>query len=195
MKPSSIYHLSGNKKLNLYTDEKEMIQEEIKKCSKCELCKLEINEIKPFDTYRFEKKKYFIIAQNPSFNRHGASYEIFDNEDNKNDKVFLEVLKKLNIYRDDCYVTNIVKCSTKHNLNPKEYIEKCINYLLREINIVKPEIIITLGSIAKEFLNSYRNENTKIISIYHPSYYLRINSFNLDSAVNNMYNDLKEKLK
>jgi len=92
----------------------------------------------------------------------------------------------LNIKREEVYITNIVKCRPPQNRDPEiEEIESCKPYLLKQIDIIKPKIIVTLGRIAFKYLlneeipitkargNIYNFNGIKVIPTYHPSYLLR----------------------
>jgi len=63
-----------------------------------------------------------------------------------------ELLKKMinaiNLQLDECYVTNLVKCESSDSLvKPSDMISSCLEILKREIEIVKPSIILVLGEI------------------------------------------------
>ena len=51
--------------------------------------------------------------------------------------------------REEVYITNVVKCRPPGNRDPKqEEIEACLPYLLRQIRLIKPKVIVALGRIA-----------------------------------------------
>ena len=88
--------------------------------------------------------------------------------------------------REEVYVTNIVKCRPPQNRDPEiEEVELCKEYLLKELEIIKPKIIVTLGRIAFKYLLNdetpiskargkiFEFKGIKVIPIYHPSYLLR----------------------
>ncbi len=92
---------------------------------------------------------------------------------------------KLDLERD-VYICNIVKCSPQSNHNPKaNEIAMCKNYLLSQIELVKPNIIIALGRfaiwtlldspVAIEKLRGkvHRYNNIPLIATYSPIYLLR----------------------
>jgi uracil-DNA glycosylase family 4 len=92
----------------------------------------------------------------------------------------------LNIKREEIYISNIVKCRPPQNRDPEiDEVESCIPYLIKQIDIIKPNLIVTLGRIAfKYLLNSeisitqargklYNFKGIKVIPTYHPSYLLR----------------------
>ena len=57
-----------------------------------------------------------------------------------------EMLESINLSRKDVFITNIVKYRPPKNRDPKpDEIESFVPYLQQQINIIKPQIIITLG--------------------------------------------------
>ena len=92
----------------------------------------------------------------------------------------------LHIPRSSVYIANIVKCRPPNNRvpTPKEALS-CKPYLQKQIEIVKPKIIIALGSTAYSYLTNSNQpiskargniidmQDFKLIATYHPSYLLR----------------------
>jgi len=92
----------------------------------------------------------------------------------------------LNLTREEIYIANIIKCRPPQNRNPEfEEVESCKGYLLKQIDIIKPKIIVTLGKIAFRYLLNdetpitkargriYDFKGIKVIPTFHPSYLLR----------------------
>lgn len=92
----------------------------------------------------------------------------------------------LHINRNDIYITNILKCKALDNQSPSPtHAHTCHPYLLKEIELIKPKIIIALGSLAYEYLTGDTSpiegirgtvntqENYIVIPTYHPNYLLR----------------------
>ena len=92
----------------------------------------------------------------------------------------------LNIKREEVYIANIVKCRPPNNRVPTpNEVESCLPYLLKQINLIKPKIIITLGATAynnltndKTPISKIRGEilpfgSAKLIPTFHPSFLLR----------------------
>lgn len=86
----------------------------------------------------------------------------------------------------DVYIANIVKCRPPNNRNPQAIeAEKCRPYLLRQIELIQPRLIIALGKVAAEnllgthdSLASLRGSvhdfsGIPLIVTYHPAYLLR----------------------
>jgi uracil-DNA glycosylase len=66
-----------------------------------------------------------------------------------------QLLKHVHLLRQDLYITNILKCHPQQNHNPTfQEIKACESYLYRQIKIICPKIIITLGKFATQTLFS-----------------------------------------
>lgn len=92
----------------------------------------------------------------------------------------------IGIKREDVYICNIVKCRPPDNRDPeKDEIGSCIPFLIKQIEIIKPEVICTLGRIAagellkRDFkITRERGRwqtylNIPLMPTYHPAYILR----------------------
>ncbi len=92
----------------------------------------------------------------------------------------------LELKREDIYISNIVKCRPPNNRVPNdEEVSECLPYLFKQIEIIKPSIIVTLGATAyqnltgdKTSISRIRGETVnfkgmKIVPTFHPSYLLR----------------------
>ncbi len=67
-----------------------------------------------------------------------------------------ELLQAIGLKRADVYITNVVKCRPPANRDPQpDEIEACQSYLNRQIALIKPKVIVTLGrySMARAFPN------------------------------------------
>ncbi len=106
----------------------------------------------------------------------------------------------LHVSRSDVYITNIVKCRPPNNQVPTaSQAHTCQPYLLKQIELIKPKMIITLGATAYHFLTGDETEISKVrgtihkqngytlIPTYHPSYLLRN-----PSAKKDVFEDLKK---
>lgn len=55
----------------------------------------------------------------------------------------------IGINREEVYIANIVKCRPPENRNPEQdEAEACLNYLRNQVMLVKPKVIVLLGSVA-----------------------------------------------
>ena len=94
---------------------------------------------------------------------------------------------RLAINRQDVYITNVVKSRPPGNRNPAaEEIAACRPFLLKQIQAIRPRIIVTLGAVAthallesKDSLNRLRGnwqqwQGIPVMPTFHPSYLLRV---------------------
>ncbi len=96
------------------------------------------------------------------------------------------MITAMGLTREQVYIANIVKCRPPKNRVP-EPVEAmtCSQFLLRQIDIVRPAVIVALGSTAATYLlgaksplNALRGRihaahGAKLIVTYHPAYLLR----------------------
>lgn len=95
-----------------------------------------------------------------------------------------EIESIFHLNHNDFFYTNVVRCRVKNNYAPEKHqTAACFNYLLHEVGIIKPLIIITLGnsssktllgskfsSISKNRLKTYASDICQyIIPVSHPA--------------------------
>jgi len=120
----------------------------VNNCSLCELYKSKIST--SFGNGNLYSKIFFI-----TFNAQLETEKEF-----KSIKDMIET--KLNLDINDIYMTNILKCNTKNYKSSLSCeVEKCLVYLEQQIDILKPELIITFGEV---FTNLMKNSD-KIIDV------------------------------
>jgi len=97
-----------------------------------------------------------------------------------NDAPLFYALRLLNIKRECFFITNLVKCAkTKNNKSniDLDVVERCKSFLEREIELVKPKLVIFMtgdkryDKVVDELSNKYKDVH--IGRIYHPGYYKR----------------------
>lgn len=106
----------------------------------------------------------------------------------------------LGINRDDIYIANVVKCRPPNNRNPEKDEEMaCLDYLRNQVILIKPKIIVLLGSVALKAIlgNEYSITSSRgkwiekkgilYMPTFHPAALLRDEKKKID-----FYNDLKE---
>jgi len=94
--------------------------------------------------------------------------------------------KCLHLSREEVYICNVVKCRPPKNRNPEDdEIKQCLPYLHRQLEIINPEVIVTLGNVPKKSLTGIEEGITKVrgdwvdwrgipvMLTYHPAYILR----------------------
>ena len=126
-------------------------------------------------------------------------------------KLLTELLTEAELNREtDTYITNTVKCRPPKNRTPyPSEIEACNSYLIRQIQLIKPKILLLLGAPSlKTILDKklaitkvrgqwfkatvdYMKNDLLIMPLFHPSYLLRFASKKEGSAKYLTQEDLK----
>jgi uracil-DNA glycosylase len=96
------------------------------------------------------------------------------------------MISAMGIKREDVYIANVVKCRPPGNRAPeKDEADTCSPFLMRQIDVVKPKVIVALGATAAKNLLAmndsmanlrgrwYDFRGTKLIVTFHPAYLLR----------------------
>jgi len=87
-------------------------------------------------------------------------------------KLLDESLSSVGISRSEVYITNVVKCRPPENRDPlSSEIETCTPYLDRQIKIVEPKFIVTLGRHATSYILPKAGIETEGISKIHGKIY------------------------
>lgn len=97
-----------------------------------------------------------------------------------------KIIEAMGLEREDVYIANILKCRPPDNRPPlPDEIEACREIVKRQIAIIKPKVICTLGKFASQTLlktettisqlrgNFYEYEGIKVMPTFHPAYLLR----------------------
>ncbi len=123
-------------------DNWEELENSIKDCKRCKLCENRTNIV--FGTGNKQADLMF-IGEGPGADE-DAQGEPFVG---KAGKLMNEAFKGLGINREEVYIANIVKCRPPLNRVPEEdEATACLNYLRNQVILVKPKIIVLLGSTA-----------------------------------------------
>jgi uracil-DNA glycosylase family 4 len=101
-------------------------------------------------------------------------------------KLLTDILKAIDLTREDVYIANILKCRPPNNRDPnRAEIEECEPYLLKQIELIKPKLLVALGRISastllrsKDSLTAMRGQvfdyhGTDMVVTYHPAALLR----------------------
>ncbi|MDA2979450.1 MAG: uracil-DNA glycosylase [Actinomycetota bacterium] len=68
-------------------------------------------------------------------------------------RLLIELLSEVGITREDVYIANVVKCRPPQNRDPRQdEIEMCKPFLRRQIELVDPVVVITLGNFSSKLL-------------------------------------------
>jgi DNA polymerase len=120
----------------------EKIASKIRKCKKCELWKIRKKAVPGEGP---ERAKIAFIGQNPGKNE-DLQGKPFVGVSGK----FLEkFLNSIELKREEVFITGIVKCHTPKNRKPNKIeIEACKSYTFKQLEIIKPKLVVLLGDVA-----------------------------------------------
>ena len=123
-------------------DNWEQLEEEAKQCKKCKLCQNRNSVV--FGTGNKNADLMF-IGEGPGADEDLQGIPFVG----KAGKLMNMAFEAIGLNRDDVYIANIVKCRPPSNRNPQEdEAMACLNYLRNQVILVKPKIIVLLGSVA-----------------------------------------------
>jgi DNA polymerase len=167
---------------------------EVKGCTRCRLCETRTNTV--FGEGDADAKIFF-IGEGPG-----------ENEDLQG-RPFVgragELLNKwiaaMGLQREQVFIANIVKCRPPGNREPvPDEVSTCTPYLLRQIEVIRPNVLITLGRPSSQYMLQTKDSmgkmrghwhewrGIKLMPTYHPAYVLRSYTYETRSAV---WNDLQ----
>ena len=101
-------------------------------------------------------------------------------------QLLTKIIEAIELTRDDVYIANIIKCRPPQNRNPEpDEVASCEPFLFRQIDVIKPKVIVALGKYAAQTLlrsetpisrlrgQVFDYRGAKLIPTFHPAYLLR----------------------
>lgn len=101
-------------------------------------------------------------------------------------QLLTRIIRAIELDREQVYIANILKCRPPNNRNPQpDEVESCHPFLLRQIAVIQPMIIVALGSYAAQTLlqtstpisrlrgRFHPFQGIQVMPTFHPSYLLR----------------------
>jgi len=114
-------------------------------------------------------------------------------------QLLTKIIEAIGLKREDVYIANVIKCRPPQNRNPEpDEVAQCEPFLFRQIDTIKPRVIVALGKFAAQSLLQTTEAITRIrgrefsyrdailIPTYHPAYLLRN-----PSAKRDVWEDMK----
>ena len=181
-------------------EELENIKKECMNCEKCSLCKTRTNVV---FSDGVPNNRLVLVGEAPGYWEDQKGLPFVGKAGQLLDKIFECVGFSR---KKDVYICNTIKCRPPENRNPlPEEKAACREYLDRQLEVLKPKIILICGSVA---MNSLLPEATgitkvrgkwfegkngaKMMPIFHPSYLLRNDSREKGSPKWLTWQDIKE---
>lgn len=120
----------------------EELEDSIKNCQKCKLCRARQNIVFGVGN---KNATVMFIGEGPGADEDRLGEPFVG----RAGKLMNMAFKMVGINREDVYIANIVKCRPPANRNPEDdEAAACMDYLRNQVMIVKPKIIVLLGSVA-----------------------------------------------
>lgn len=101
-------------------------------------------------------------------------------------QLLTKIIQAMGFSRDEVYIANVIKCRPPENRTPRpDEVKACSPYLLRQIELIKPRVIVALGKVATDFLlqssksmselrgNFGEFQGIPVMPTFHPSYLVR----------------------
>lgn len=120
------------------------LEAEVRTCTRCRLCETRTHAVPGEGPVT---ATIMFIGEGPGANEDrqgrpfvGAAGQLLN-----------ELLLRIGLLREDVYITNVVKCRPPNNRDPHpDEISACKPYLIQQLRLIDPEVIITLGRFAME---------------------------------------------
>lgn len=177
---SGKHSADGRKKLPVRNSKLiDPITTEINSCRKCSLCGTRINTV-PGQGSLSPDIMFIGEAPGADEDQQGKAFV------GRAGQLLTKMIQAMGYTREEVFIGNILKCRPPDNRKPTpEEIETCLPYLKRQIAVLKPKVIVALGSTAVQGLlnisigiTKFRGtwstfENIQLMPTYHPAYLLR----------------------
>jgi DNA polymerase len=160
-------------------DSFEKLQAELQGCTRCKLCEqrntIVFGEGNPHASLVF-------VGEGPGEPEDQQGRPFVGNAGQLLDKM----INAIGLKREDVYLCNVIKCRAPGNRNPEpDEIATCSPYLLRQLELIKPKVIVALGDFAAQTLLNTNNgilqlrgefqpfRGAQLMPTFHPSHLLR----------------------
>ncbi len=175
----SIEEQVANSQLDSIEDSWDLLQKQVAECKKCILSETRGQTVFGKGNVNAD---WMLIGEAP--NKQG---EMEGNPFSGQSRYLLtEMIRAMGLQREDVYITNIVKCRPPEDKDPNtNELTSCHGYLLRQIALVNPKIILAVGRIAAHSLLATKQplaelrgvahqvNDIPVVVVYHPAYLLR----------------------
>jgi DNA polymerase len=186
----------------LSTEEKQrrliaMNENEVRGCTKCRLCEQRTHTV--FGEGDVDARIFF-IGEGPGETEDQTGRPFVG----RAGELLNKMIGGMGLKREQVYIANIVKCRPPGNRVPApDEVATCTPYLERQIEIIRPRVIVTLGLPATQYMLQTKTSmgrlrghwqswrGVKLMPTYHPAYVLRNPTYETRAAV---WSDLKQVL-
>lgn len=163
----------------------------------CSLCKLYLGRSHLVFGSGNPKAKLMFVGEGPGREEDEQGLPFVG----RSGKLLTKIIEAMGLNREDVYIANVVKCRPPENRNPElDEIKSCSPFLHQQIEFIRPEIIVTLGTFASQnllnselsigrlrgdfhkfpnrsYIEKYQSKlkesSTLLLATYHPAFLLR----------------------
>ena len=156
-----------------------LIRDEIGDCTRCELSKgrnkLVFGDGDP-------NAKLMFVGEGPGADEDASGLPFVG----RGGQLLNNMIGAMGLKREQVYIANVVKCRPPNNRTPEpDEAHTCSPFLFRQIDVVRPQVIVALGQTAVTYLTGEKRplsawrgtvhplRGTKLIVTYHPAFLLR----------------------
>ena len=180
----------------------DMNNNEVKVCTRCRLCKTRTQTV--FGEGDPDAALVF-VGEGPGQNEDETGRPFCGRAGD----LLTKMIGAMGLSRSDVFICNVVKCRPPQNRNPMtDEVEACWPYLMRQLQIISPKVIVTMGNPATQKLLQTRTGITRlrgtwqvlpefadspgripVMPTFHPAYLLR---YYTPQARGEVWSDLKQ---
>jgi uracil-DNA glycosylase len=168
---------------------------EVRGCTRCRLCQTRTRTV--FGEGDADAQVFF-IGEGPGENEDQSGRPFVGRAGTK----LSEMIASMGLSREQVFIANIVKCRPPENREPApDEVATCSPYLVRQLEIIRPRVIVTLGRPAAQYMLGQKISISKmrghwqswrgirLMPTFHPAYILRNYTVETRAAV---WSDLKQ---
>ncbi len=157
----------------------QLLNKQIQQCRQCELCQ---NRQQAVPGAGAQQADTFWVTEAPGEQDEQQAMPFAD----KSSALVTEILRAMQLSREQVFMTHIVKCRPPADREPKkEEMDACNALLQKQIALVQPKLIMAVGRVAAQQLlqskqtiselraNTHQYLGIPLVVIYHPAYLLR----------------------
>ncbi len=164
-----------------HTDEQSWkgLQQEVSICRACPLCETRTQTVFGVGSHH---ASWMLIGEAPGQNE-DLQGEPFVG---RAGQLLTEMLRAIGLTREEVFIANVLKCRPPHNRDPQaSEVAACRGFLQRQIELLRPKIILAVGRIAAQNLLDtqqplaklrgvrHRLDDIPLLVVHHPAYLLR----------------------
>jgi uracil-DNA glycosylase family 4 len=170
--------------LKKLAEELALFSAEAAACMKCGLCQTRTKVVYGSGTAR---QPLLFVGEAPGFNEDQQGLPFVGQAG----KLLTDIIAATGFERSEVYIANLLKCRPPENRDPQPHeIESCLPWLERQIAIIQPRVICTLGKYSAQILTGkpkatigalrgkvFHYNGIPVVPTYHPAFLLRSPSF------------------